>query len=76
MVDHYYHKQDLQTIQTREIVAIIYNVNRVKGGPKEGKDFMKTFAELEDTKEKQKEIPTEKVIEEIRKKYAGSKSSI
>ena len=69
IVDHYYHKQDLQTVQTREILAMLYNVNRAKGGPKSGPDFMKTFEEL--GKSKQSEIPNEEIIKAIKKRYGG-----
>jgi len=71
LVDNYYHKQDLQTIQTREIVAWIYNMNRGKGATKKGEDFMQTFEESEKVSLKSKETPTEDQIAEIRKKYGG-----
>ena len=76
MVDGYYHKQDLQTVQTREIVSMLYNVNRVKGPPKTGKDFMPTFDEDSQSKEKSSEIPDAEQIEKIKEKYGGSKGSI
>lgn len=71
MVDQYYHHRDLQTLQTREIVAMIYNVNRSKGPPKDGKDFMPTFEEGESEAKKETETPTTDVVAEIKRKYGG-----
>lgn len=76
MVDGYYHRQDLQTIQTREIIAMIYNVNRSKGGPKKGIDFMKTFDESQTKQSEDVEIPNESIIDKIKQRYGGTKSGI
>jgi len=72
LVDHYYHKIDLQTEQTREIIAMLYNVNRGKGAAKRGSDMMKTIAEQ--TEQREIEIPTINIVDKIKKKY-GSKAS-
>jgi len=68
MVNNYYHKRDLQTIQTREIVAMMYNVNRSKGAPKEGKDFMLTFEESETSDQ---EIPNDEIVKKIQERYGS-----
>lgn len=71
LVDNYYHKQDLNIIQTREIISMLYNVNRSKGGPKKGLDFMKTFDEMKTHESKQIETPNKNIVEAIKKKYGG-----
>ena len=76
LVDNYYHKRDLQTKETREILAMIYNVNRTKGPAKEGSDFMLTIEESLELQEKKKEVPEGDLAEKVRQKYGGQTGGI
>lgn len=71
VIDNYYHRQDQQTEQTREIIAMIYNANRTKGPEKEGKDFMSTLAEIDKNESKEIELPNEDLKQKISKRYGG-----
>ena len=68
MVDNYHHKRDFEIENTREVLAMLYNVNRAKGPVREGSDFMKTSNELV---KHEVEIPDKNLAERVKKRYGG-----
>ena len=76
LVENYYHKQDLQTIQTRELLAVLYNVNRGKLPSKTAKELMPTFEESERNPKKGITEDPEETIKKVKEKYGGKASSL
>ena len=72
VVNNYYHRRDLQTLQTRELLAVLYNANRGKLPSKTAQELMPTFEEAEEKGSKKivTDDPTE-IIKAVKKKYGG-----